>query len=207
MNDLNSYSALRFEFRPDECETWKAFANGIRESRSWDSVWFSVVRRFFLYGGANEFNPKWDDVDRIVDYATALEAALVPEMDFSRRRMSRRAALLVSRDSAEQDAVLSIVKRLYDIRSSIVHGTPLDDKQRTWLIENCGQIERRVRQVLVAAVQEVPAEDADRRTMLAALFDPTDEDRGEFALQKFQEIRTDMIRKHVAEKIGRLLKG
>jgi hypothetical protein len=26
MNDLNSYSAVRFEFAPDECERWKGFA-------------------------------------------------------------------------------------------------------------------------------------------------------------------------------------
>lgn len=206
MNDLNSYSAVRFAFAPDECESWKDFANGIRLCQSWNSTWFSVARRFFLYGGATEFNPRWDDVDRIVDYATALEAALVPEMDFSKRRMSRRAALLVSHDPAEQEAVLSIVKKLYDIRSSIVHGTPLGDRNRTWLIENCGQIEHRLRQVLVAAVQNVPAEEGERRTMLAGLYDPGDEDRGEFVLQKFHEIRTETVRKTTAENIGHLLK-
>lgn len=207
MNDLNSYSAIRFEFGPDECEPWRAFATDIRQARSWDSAWFSVARRFFLYGGSTEFNPQWHEADRIVDYATALEAALVPEMDFSKRRMSRRAALLVSSDPAEQDAVLSVVKKLYDIRSSIVHGTPLGDKQRTWLIENCGQIDLRVRQVLVAAVQHVPAEEAERRRMLAALYDPADDERGEFALQKFQEIRTDPVRKVIAEKIGKIISG
>ena len=205
MNDLNSYSAVRFAFGSDECEQWKDFSEGVRASRSWNSTWFSVARRFFLYGGATEFNPQWDDVDRIVDYATALEAALVPEMDFSKRRMSRRAALLVSDDPAEQETVLSIVKKLYDIRSSIVHGTPLGDKSRSWLIENCAQIEGRVRQVLVAAVQKVPAEEEERRTMLAALYDPADDERGEFALQKFQEIRTDPIRQAIAEKIGKIL--
>jgi hypothetical protein len=207
MNDLNSYSALRFELRSDECETWNSFANGIRESLSWRSEWFAVARRFFLYGGAKEFNPMWDDVDRIIDYATALEAALVPEMDFSKRRMSRRAIALVFCDPAEQDGIVGVVKRLYDIRSSIVHGTPLADKQRTWLIENCAQIELRVRQVLTAAVQNVPAEEVERRKMLATLYDPTDEDRGEIALQKFQEIPKGPVPKLIAERIGRLLNG
>jgi hypothetical protein len=166
-----------------------------------------VARRFFLYGGATEFNPQWDDVDRIVNYATALEAALVPEMDFSKRRMSRRAALLVSSDPAKQEAVLSIVKKLYDIRSSIVHGTPLSDKSRTWLIENCAQIESGLRQVLVAAVQNVPAEEGERRTMLAGLYDPADDERGEFAFQKFQEIRTEPVRRAIAEKIRKIVKA
>jgi hypothetical protein len=92
------------------------------------------------------------------------------------------------------------LKKLYDIPSSVVHGTPLDDKQRKWLIQNCAQIEHRVRQVLVAGVQNAPAEEAERRTLLAGLYDPADEDRAEFALQKFQEIRTDLIRKALAEK-------
>jgi hypothetical protein len=207
MNDLNSYSALRFELRSDEFGPWKTFANGIRGSQSWQAEWFAVSRRFFLNGGATEFNPQWDDADRIVDYATALEAALVPEMDFSKRRMSRRAAALVTCDPAEEGAVLGVVKRLYDIRSSIVHGTPMGERQRTWLIENCGQIELRVRQVLTAAVQSVPAEETARRKMLSELYDPADEDRGEFAFQKFQEVRTDGVRKATADKINRLLNG
>jgi hypothetical protein len=128
-------------------------------------------------------------------------------MDFSKRRMSRRASLLVSRDPAEQQAVLTTVKKLYDIRSSIVHGTPLADKSRTWLIENCAQIESRLRQVLVAAVQNIPAEETERRTMLAELYDPADADRGEFALQKFQEIRTDPVRQTIAGKIGKIVNG
>lgn len=56
MNDLNSYSRLRFHIEPSECNLWTAFADGIRESPSWRSDWFGVARRFFLYGGAKEFN-------------------------------------------------------------------------------------------------------------------------------------------------------
>jgi hypothetical protein len=65
MNDLNSYSPLRFEVEAEECQSWKAFADGIRESQSWSSDWFAAARRFFLCGGAKQFNPKWDDVDLI----------------------------------------------------------------------------------------------------------------------------------------------
>lgn len=204
MNDLNSYSPLRFELGSEECESWTTFATAIRASQSWDSEWFSVSRRFFLYGGAKEFNPKWDDVDRILDYVTALEAAVVPEMDFARRRISRRSAMLISSDPPEQSGIATLVKQLYDIRSSVVHGSKLSHEKRDWLIDNCGQVELRVRQVLTAAIQNVPAEEADRRTILAALYDPADEDRGEFALQKFQEIKTPKVRKAIAAKISQL---
>jgi hypothetical protein len=204
MNDLNSYSAIRFDLGPDECEPWKTFAKGIQASQSWRSEWFGVARRFFLYGGAKEFNPRWDDVDRIVDYATALEAAVVPESEFSSRRFRHRAALLVSpNDPEERKVVCKLVRQVYDLRSGIVHGSKLSKDQRDWLIDNCRDLELRVRQVLTAAVQNVPAEEAERRTMLAALYDPTDEDRGDFAFQKFQEIRTDPVQKAIAEKIAR----
>lgn len=83
MHDLNSYSTLRFEVLPEECQLWKAFAADIRTSRSWSSDWFAAARRFFLSGGAKQFNPGWDDVDRIVDYATVLESTLVPEKGYN----------------------------------------------------------------------------------------------------------------------------
>jgi hypothetical protein len=204
MNDLNSYSALRFEFRSEECDTWKAFAKGISEGYSWNSEWFSVARRFFLYGGSKEFNPKWDDVDRIVDYMTAVEASIVPEMDFARRRISQRSARLISTDPVEQSVIVALMKQLYDIRSSVVHGSKLSDEKRDWLIENCGQVECRIRQVLVAAVQNVPAVEAERKKMLSNLYDPSDNDRGDFAIQKFRDIKGSEVRKSTASEISRL---
>ena len=120
MNDLNSYSPLRFNVESNECKSWKAFADCIRESQSWGSDWFGVARRFFLYGGAKEFNPKWDDVDRILDYATALESTLVPEKDYNTQRISRRAAALIAPDdSVQTEEIRKLVKRFYDIRSQI----------------------------------------------------------------------------------------
>lgn len=201
MNDLNSYSAMRFQLSSDECPQWRIFASNIRATQAWRSRWFSVTRRFFLYGGAEEFNPTWDDADRVVDYATALEATLVPETGFSKRRMSRRAAALVS-----NDAVLNIVKKLYDIRSSIVHGSPLGNEQRTWLIETFREVEQRVREVLVAGIRAIPADEAERRKMLANLYDPADDERGEFVLQKFHEIRTEVVRNVIADKVSQLVK-
>jgi hypothetical protein len=149
---------------------------------------------------------KWDDVDRIVDYLTALEAAVVPEMDFARRRISHRSALLIACDRPEQAAIVTLVRQLYDARSSVVHGSRLSDEKRRWLIENSAQVEIRVRQALVAAVRKVPAEEGERLRMLKALYDPTDEDRAEFVLQKFQEVRPE-TRREIAGKIARLLNG
>src|SRR5207244_389590 len=104
----------------EECGPFMEFANGLRGSQSWSAPWFRVARRFFMYGGAKELSPKWDEVDRIVDYATALEATLVHEMDFSRRRTSQRAAKLVAAEEKAQEAVANVLKKVYDIRSTLV---------------------------------------------------------------------------------------
>ena len=205
MNDVNSYSSVRFAVEAEECESWKAFADSMRKSRSWSSEWFAASRRFFLCGGAKQFNPKWDDVDRILDYATALESTLVPEGNFNARRIRHRAAeLLASGDRAEAEDIVRFIKRFYDIRSRIVHGSGVDDENRSRLIENCRLVEHRVRNVLVTAVQKLPPGDKERRIALAALYDPTDKDRGDYALDEFTKIKTAEVRKEIAAKIAQL---
>ena len=185
MNDLNSYSPMLFNAESEECQPWNDFADGIRKSQSWNSDWFGAARRFFLCGGAKQFNPKWDDVDRVLDYTTALESMLVPEKDYNTRRISRRAAILIAPDDpAEMEVIVRFMKRFYEIRSRIAHGSRLGDENREWLFENCGQVELRVRQVLVTAVQKLPPGEEARRVALAGLYDPTDEDRGKFCLRE-----------------------
>jgi hypothetical protein len=205
INDLNSYSSQRFEVESKECQSWKAFADTIRESQSWSSDWFGAARRFFLSGGAKQFNPKWDDVDRIVDYATALESTLVPEKDYNTRRISRRAAALIAPgDPLQTEVIAKFIRRFYEIRSRIVHGSGLGDDNRQWLFEHCGQVELRVRQVLRIAVQKLPLGENDRRLALAGLYDLTDADRGDSAFEKFKEIKTAEVRKTIAARIAQL---
>ena len=126
-----------------------------------------------MTGGAKPFDPRRDDVDRIVDYATALESTLAPEKDYNTRRVSRRAAALTAPDNpAETEAIVRLIKRFYDIRSRVVHGSGLSGE--------------------------------NRRAVLAGLYDPTDQDRGSFALDKFKEIKTVEVRKAIAAKIAQL---
>jgi hypothetical protein len=196
---------LKFKLESEKCESWKAFAEDIRRCGSWSSEWFAAARRFFLSGGAKPFKPEQDDVDRLVDYATALESTLVPERGYSVRRVSRRAAALIAPDDpVRREAIVKFIKRFYEIRSRIVHGSRLGDENRQWLSENCRELELRLRQVLVAAVRTVPPGEEDRRVALAGLYDPTDEDRGSFAVEKFREIKTPGVRKAIAAKIAEL---
>lgn len=206
INDLNSAAnpAWAFTIEPQECEPWKAFAADLKAARSWDSDWFSTARRYFLSGGAKPFDPELRDIDRIVDYATALEASLVPERDFNTRRVKHRArALVADDDPAQGKLVTDLVGKLYDFRSRLVHGGALTSEDHKWLVGNCPDIEFRVRSVLVAAVQRLPATEADRRVALAALFDVTDDDRGRSLVDKFNEIKTPSVRATVAAHIAK----
>jgi hypothetical protein len=206
MNDLNSYAGQRFEAKSEDCVLWGAFADTVRQSQSWSSAWFAAARRFFLTGGAKPFDPRSDDVDRMVDYATALESTLVPEKDYITRRISRRAAALIAApgDPGQTEVIAKFIRRSYEIRSRIVHGSGLGGENREWLLENCGQVELRVRQLLVTAVQKIPAGEQDRLAALAGLYDLTDADRGNFAFEKFRDIKTADVRKTIAARIAQL---
>jgi hypothetical protein len=202
MNDLNSYSPSRFEIESDECGAWKVFADRLRKSSSWNSNWFKTARRFFLSGGAKEFNPSWDDWDRITDYATALEATLVPEKDYNTRRMSRRAGALLGQDGLGEISEITVfIKRLYEIRSRIVHGSVIGDEAQDWLLANWRQIEVRMRQILVAGVTKFPPDEEGRRKALSALYDLTDADRSDSVLERFREIKSSEVKKLTAAKI------
>jgi hypothetical protein len=65
-------------------------------------------------------------------------------------------------------------------------------------------MELRVRQVLVMAVRNLPPGEKDRRNALVRLYDPTDEDRGRIAFEKFRDIKTEMGRRVTAAKIAQL---
>jgi hypothetical protein len=126
-------------------------------------------------------------------------------MDFSRRRISRRAAAIVSDDSVEQEVVLKVVKTFYDIRSSVVHGSALSEEKREWLAGNCCHVELRIRQVLVAALRRLPPDERGRRIDLAALYDPADDDRKDSVLLKFRDIQTDAVRRETATQISSMV--
>jgi hypothetical protein len=206
MNDLNSYSSKKFQATPEECKAWKAFADRIRQGQSWGSTCFATARRFFLSGGAKRWDPGLGDVDRILDYAAALEAALVPKGNFVKRRFANRAAQLIAPDDLGlQGQIIALMGKFYDIRSGIAHGGELGDGSRAWLIAHTEEIELHVRQVLRMSVQRLPPGEEARRVSLAELYDPTDQDRGDHAFGKFKEIKTREVQEAIAYKIGKFL--
>ena len=134
ISGLGGNSTRQFVFRKAEVARWEAFATGLRSSPCWNSEWFKVARHFFLYGSSDEFNANFHtEVDRVINYVAALEAALVPEHDFISRRLRERAVALLGLENEQAREVKKLLNDLYAIRSTLVHGSLLSIDQMTLL--------------------------------------------------------------------------
>ena len=193
-----NYSTRQYVLKQAECADWEKFANPLQASAQWNSAWFSVSRRFLLYGGGKEFNANFEgDVDRVIDYITALEAALVPESDFVSRRLRERALRLLSLRGTADRSARKLISQMYGIRSTLVHGGSLGqdhmallrDKSKWWRFEELARV------VLVETLRRVPADDPDRRSYLASLYDLSDTERAEQVRQSYKAIKDAGIRR------------
>src|SRR5262249_29618664 len=141
----------------EEMAQWEAFAASLKSADSWKADWFQVARRSVLYGGSKEFNPHFDsEVDRVVDYMTAIEAALVPETDFVGRRLRKRTVAILGLTNDKARATEKLLKDMYSFRSTLVHGSSVKSLlpvlSKHWL-----EFEQLIRDLLVAALRTVPA--------------------------------------------------
>ncbi len=167
-----------------------------------------VARRWFLYGGAKEFNPNFEsDVDRVADYMAALEATLVPKSDqFVQRQLKERAVRLLGLSNDEATATKKVLTRFYKIRSTLVHGSPVSDDDLSYLQdrERWREFEQIVRDLLRAALLKVPAEDVARVAYLSKLYEPSDDERAEDLEKNFRAIKDKRVRREPLVKLGEL---
>jgi hypothetical protein len=207
ISDANHNSSRPFRIDSSDVTRWEVFATSMMSSPAWKSSWFHVARRWFLYGGAKEFNPNFEDaVDRVADYVAALEAALIPESDlFIQRRLRERAVRLLGINDQNAPTTKQILTRFYGIRSTLVHGSPLSDKElahlrdrQRWL-----EFEQLVRDLLVAALRGIPAEDAARVSYLEKLYQPDDAERGEDFAKNFKTIKDPQVGRELLCKLLR----
>jgi hypothetical protein len=206
ISNLVTESTRQFAFRKDEIGKWESFAQSLRKSPSWNADWLSVARRSFIYGMSKEFNPNFEsEVDRVVDYMTALEATLVPETDFVKRRLKNRAIKLLGLDSEEAGSARKLLNDMYSIRSTLVHGSSLgsqldilQDRDR-WQEFEC-----LVRRLLVAGLKEIPAEDSSRRSFLSGLYDPNDKERAEELIKNYKAIGDNSVRRDLVVSLNNI---
>jgi hypothetical protein len=147
------------------------------ETAAASSTWFSVAKRFFLYGGAKEFNPYIGELDRILDLAIALEAVLMFEHDFINRLIKRRAIALLGVPPEQSGDVSRLLGRFYGYRSTIAHGDPLPIEDAADFHGQMVAFEVLVRSVLRSALQVIPADGDARKQKLTELASITDAER------------------------------
>lgn len=198
------HSILSYKLEQAECPEFDEFSSELPAYESWESVWFKTARRFFLSGGAKEFNVNWDNVERIVDYMIALEATLSMDMDYLRRRISERGTLLLNLPDESADEVRRLLKKYYDFRSTIAHGSQISEKGKNYLRVNRVNFESVVRRVLVEAVRRLPSGDAQRKEVLHNLFDISDEDRCEKLVTDFSRIESKRAKWKLMGRLMRL---
>jgi hypothetical protein len=206
MNSLNRNSAFTSEFEPEECQRYIEYANGIRSAQSWTASWFNIARNYFMHGSSKEYLPQYPEVERIVNYGTALEATLTPEQDFTKNRFSNRASRLIAENDENPKKTIERMKELYNMRSTIVHGRALTQEQIDWLTDNAYEIELSVRHVLSLGVQKIPPDEDGRVRYLSDLYDVEDTKRGNAAWDAFCQIDTETVREDTIKKIAKKMK-
>jgi len=190
----------------EECAKFDAFAKEISSLKNLTSPWFQTARRFFLYGGGKEYNPRHNEVDRVVDYMTALEAILVPESDgFIGRRLRKRAVSLLKYYTIEPDDTKQLLRDFYNVRSAVVHGSDISSL-KTGILQKNVNFETVVRNIIVEALKALPENDKDRKVYLKQLFDVSDQDRSERAFSDFCSIKCESEKKKFYHRISDRIK-
>lgn len=172
---VSNGSLQPFKFSEVDCSPWERFATELRASPQWNSPWFRVVRRCLLYAGGKEFNPNFeDDIDRVIDYMTALEATLIPKQTRSISQcIQERGVKLLGLSLSASDDARTCLKTMYDIRSTLIHGTAVKPTQIAFLRStDWNKCEQLLRDILVAALRNVPSQQQDRTVYLNRLFKP-----------------------------------
>ena len=198
-----THTTNRYKLEADECAKFDSFASEILSLPNWSSKWFKISRRFFLYGGGKEYNPRHGLLDRIVDYITVLETILVPEKDFLGRRLRERAAALLKDKRIDADDTKRLLRDFYDVRSVIVHGSDISSATYPVLKRNI-DFEQVVRQVIVESLRAIPNGD-DRDIFLKDLFDICDQTRSEKIYNDFCSIKSKTEKTNCRERISRRL--
>lgn len=196
------HSSHKYEFQLEECNNFDVFANEIKSLKNWTSVWFKTARRFFLYGGGKEYRPMHHEVDRIVDYITALESILIPERDgFIGRRLRERAVSLLGLRNIDRDNTKRLLRDFYDVRSTVVHGSNIASIESEVFTKNI-DFEVVIRKIIVKALRVLPEKEIDRVSYLKKLFDVSDKDRAEKVFSDFCSVKNETEKRRCFDRIS-----
>lgn len=158
----NQYKLLKSEFE-DFKSFWRKKTNNplLETEKSFLSV---AIRRF------TQSNERDNLEDRIIDLMIAAEAIFLSSgggfQGELKYRLSHRASMFIETDVDRQRYLFDFMKKAYDVRSAIVHGSnpnlpkKMDGSTYT-LYEFCGDIEKYLRISIKKAIDQTAAIDWD----------------------------------------------
>ena len=174
---FSSYrSSFHYKMSEVEIPLFNEFFKEVRKWPGWNSSWFKIARRYFLWGGSKEFRPGRDN-ERILDYMIALEASYVFEMDFVSRRLRERTAGILGGTEKEQSGFRKRINDFYGIRSTLSHGSPLSSRQVGIIKKESLLFEQDVRQLLKSILRNCLSDENKRREHPRELYDISDHER------------------------------
>ena len=109
----------------------------------------SLAMHILLKGGWERWSP-FINIDRLIDCTIALESLYLLRNDDKRDRLSARIAVILGKDKNEEEQIRSDIKKFYDIRSDIVHGSSIDGKDIKFLDTNIYSYEDILRRSILA---------------------------------------------------------
>ena len=187
-----------YRFDPDLIPLVQDLLQLVRQPAA-NSEWFSVAKRFFLYGGAKEFNPNpaVKAFDRILDFAIALEAVLVFESESVSKLLRRRAIGLLELQGDPVKPIETLLNNFYGYRSTIAHGEPLDAPDPAGFHCQMWEFEKLVRRVLKTALKVIPAGVDARKNKLEELSTIDDSDRVASLVASAQRLQDASMKERV----------
>lgn len=102
-----------------------------------------------LKGSIENWNP-FSRIDKLIDYTIGLESLYLLRDEDKRKHLSLRIAALLGKDEREQEEISRNIKKCYDIRSDIVHGSGIDQKGEDFLHANIYKYEDYLRKSILA---------------------------------------------------------
>jgi hypothetical protein len=91
--------------------------------------------------------------DKLIDMMIAFEALFLPERDELALRLSLRVANLL-RDEEDRQEIFKKMKRAYKLRSHIVHGTEIDNKELVACVQAVEELLRKSRRSLLKSIEQ-----------------------------------------------------
>lgn len=198
---VSTHTTNKYIIEAKESTKFDSFASEILSLPNWSSGWFKITRRFFLYGGGKEYNPRHNLVDRIVDYMIVLEAILVPEKDFVGRRLRERAISLLKISKMDMDDTKRLLRDFYKVRSSVVHGSDIS-AFKDGVLKKIIDFEAVVRSAIISALRTLPRGDEGRKKFLKQLFDICDQTRAEYVFNEFCKIKNEDRKENCFKRIS-----